>query len=132
MYFHYDWWFGDGLKAQIREAKKRCLRKKFPEADVDNLQPGSPEGKFYNELESRIIVYLRDGYTYELGELVDLGYKAYLTAECIPADEAYKSGVFVVSIPFEDIVRVEVFAVHPSEKPEEMMHITGFHAAPQS
>ena len=31
---------------------------------------------------------------------------------------------------FEEIVRVEVFAVHPSEKPEDMPVITGFRSAP--
>ncbi len=44
----------------------------------------------------------------------------------MPADEAYKVGCFVVTIPFDDICRVEIFAVHPEEKPEDMPSIKGF------
>ncbi len=38
--------------------------------------------------------------------------------------------MFVVTLPYEEIARVEVFAVHPSEKPQEAMRITGFHGRP--
>jgi len=34
-----------------------------------------------------------------------------------------------VTVPFDDIVRVELFAVHPSEKPEDMPSIKGFSSA---
>ncbi len=50
----------------------------------------------------------------------------------MPADEAYRVGCFIVSVPFEDIVRVEIFAVHAQEKPEDNVSIKGFggrHAA---
>jgi len=36
----------------------------------------------------------------------------------------------VVAVPFDDIVRVEIFAVHPSEKPENLPLITGFRSSP--
>ena len=46
-------------------------------------------------------------------------------------DDHYKVGAFVVSVPFEEIVRVEVYAVHPDEKPEDLPQITGFRAHPE-
>ena len=46
-------------------------------------------------------------------------------------DDHYKVGAFVVSLPFEEIVRVEVFAVHPDEKPEDVPQITGFRGHPE-
>jgi hypothetical protein len=45
-------------------------------------------------------------------------------------DDHYKVGSFVVSVPFEDVVRVEVFAVHPQEKPGDAPLITGFRTRP--
>jgi hypothetical protein len=44
-------------------------------------------------------------------------------------DEHYKVGAFVVTVPFDELVRVEVYAVHPSEKPENSPQITGFRAS---
>jgi hypothetical protein len=32
----------------------------------------------------------------------------------------------VIVVPFEDIARVEVFAVHPDDKPQENIRIPGF------
>jgi hypothetical protein len=52
--------------------------------------------------------------------------KSHLVFECAPVDEHYKVGAFVVTVPFEEIVRVEAFAVHPDEKPEDLPQITGF------
>jgi len=131
MYFNYDWWFGDGLRRQVEQAKQKCLKREFPDAEPDSLPQDSEAAAFYRELEHRVIVYLRDGYSYELGGPIEAPNKSYLTAECIPGDDAYKAGVFIVAMPFEDIARVEVFAVHPSERPQDSMHITGFRARPE-
>jgi hypothetical protein len=49
----------------------------------------------------------------------------------MPVDERYKVGAFVVTVPFEEIVRVEVFAVHPTEKPDDLPQITGFRGHPE-
>ena len=46
-----------------------------------------------------------------------------------PAEELYKVGVFVVAVPFDDIARVEVFAAHRDQKPENLPMITGFRNA---
>jgi hypothetical protein len=62
--------------------------------------------------------------------LVDIGMRSMLSFECEPVDEQYKVGSFVVSVLFEEIVRIEVFAVHPSEKPDDMPVITGFRNSP--
>ena len=78
------------------------------------------------------IVYLRDGFSYELKELVDLDLKGLLTFECEPVDDQYKVGAFIVSMLFEEIVRVENFAVHPTEQPEDIPLITGFRTSPNT
>ncbi len=124
--FDYDWFTGPGFQSQKDQARHRCARKHFPQ-----LSPDSPDyRKFFDELEVRTLVYLRDGFSYELKELVDLGTHGMLTFECEPVDEHYKVGAFVVSLLFEEVVRIEVFAVHPSEKPEDMPIITGFRTSP--
>lgn len=122
--FDYDWWHGDGLSRQVAEAKRRCARAKFPDTD-----PASANGaytRFINDLEARTIVYLRDNAVYEIKELADVGRRGYLTFECLPAEEAYRVGSFLVAVPFDEISRVEIFAVHPREKPEENPLIKGF------
>lgn len=125
--FNYDWFTGPAFQQQKDEARHRCTRKKFP-----HLKPADAEyQRFFRELEARTLLYLRDGFSYELKELVDVGLKAVLTFECEPADDQYKVGAFVVSLLFEEVVRVEVYAVHPKEKPEDMPTITGFRNSPQ-
>lgn len=124
--FNYDWFHGSGLPRQIEEAKRRCALKRYPDADPNN---GSREYLDYlNELETRTILYLKDGLSYEMKEMVDIGTSSALAFECLPVDEAYQAGAFVVLVPFEDIGRVEVFAVHPDDKPQENLRIPGFRA----
>jgi hypothetical protein len=127
--FDYDWFTGPSFERQRTVARELCARKKFPGVTED--QPRYQEyKKFIEELETRALIYLRDGFSYEMKGLVDLGLRAMLTFECEPVDEQYKVGAFVVSALFEEIVRVEVFAVHPSEKPEDTPMITGFRNRP--
>lgn len=128
--FDYDWFHGKALKLQIEAAKLRCAFKKFPELDPETAGADSRFREFHDALEARILLYLRDGFSYELKEVVDFDIKAHLTFECEPVDEHYKVGSFVVSVPYEDVVRVEVYAVHPSEKPEDVPMITGFRSGP--
>ncbi len=59
-------------------------------------------------------------------EMVDIGINSALAFECVPVDENYQVGAYVIVVPFEDIARVEVFAVHPDEKPQENIRIPGF------
>jgi len=125
--FNYDWFHGGGLQRQIEEAKNRCAAKRFP-----NIKPGngSPEYVAYrNALETRIILYLKDGLSYEMREIADIGISSALAFECVPVDENYQVGAYVIVVPFEDIARVEVFAVHPDEKPQENLRIPGFKVA---
>ncbi|MFQ5591080.1 MAG: hypothetical protein ACE5HE_07960, partial [Phycisphaerae bacterium] len=77
-------------------------------------------------LETRVLIYLRDGFSYEVKQIADVRAKSHLVFECEPIDEQYKVGAFIVTVPFEEIVRVEVFAVHPNEKPVDWPQITGF------
>jgi hypothetical protein len=128
--FNYDWFTGAAFEKQKSEARLRCACKKFPDVSPEQRE-GNPEFQtFYSELEVRTLIYLRDGFSYELRELVDVGLTNWLTFECEPVDEHYKVGSFVVSLAYEEIVRVEVFAVHPKEKPEDMPLITGFRSGP--
>jgi hypothetical protein len=132
MLFHYDWWFGPGLAEQIELARTRCVKKHFPKADMAKLSATPDAERFCKKLEHRIILYLRDGFTYEVAEAIEAKSKSCLLAECIPGDEAWQTGVFVVAVPYEEIARVEVFAVHPQDKPQESTRITGFHHRPEA
>ncbi len=126
--FNYDWWHGPDRQLQIDEAKLRCAKRRF--ADLESLdEPADSEpGRFLAELEVHTVIYLRDGFSYEAGELIEGPSKSYMVCEVIPMEESWQTGGFVASLPFEEIIRVEVFAIHPSEKPRETPHITGFRA----
>jgi hypothetical protein len=128
--FNYDWFHGGGLQRQIEEAKSRCARRKFPNAAPGN---GSTECQEYrSQLETRTILYLKDGLSYEMREIADIGMSSALAFECVPVDENYQVGAYVIVVPFEDVARVEVFAVHPDEKPEENIRIPGFKAGSET
>lgn len=129
--FDYDWFHGNAFLEQQEEAKVRCTLSHFPELDPELAQDDPNAESFYKEVEVRRLVYLRDGFSYELRQLVDIQSKSHLVFECEPVDEQYKVGSFVVSVPYDEIVRVEVFAVHPTEKPEDMPQITGFRSRPE-
>jgi hypothetical protein len=129
--FDYDWFAGPTFALQQDRARNLCASKRFPDVKPDQQKDHKEYQTFRDELEVRTLVYLRDGFSYELKELVDLEMRGMLTFECEPVDEQYKVGAFVVSVLFEEIVRVEVFAVHPSEKPEDTPMITGFRNKPE-
>jgi hypothetical protein len=131
MVFNFDWWFDKSYDERVTEARKRCAQSHFPQLKPNKVESDPEYKKFHDELETRTIVYLRDGFSYEIKEILRNPNTMTLTFECMAADEAYKVGCFVVTVPFEDIVRVEVFAVHPQEKPEDMPAIKGF-AHPQA
>jgi hypothetical protein len=128
--FDYDWFTGPIFENQRNQARMRCTQKKFPDLTQDDLESNPDAKQFFSELEVRTIVYLRDGFSYEVKEMVDVGSRSMLTFECEPLDEQYRVGSFVVTLQFEEIVRVEVFAVHPTEKPEDTPVITGFRSGP--
>jgi hypothetical protein len=128
--FDYDWFTGPAFDRQKTLARELCARKRFPEVTPEQSGQHHDYQQFLGELETRTLIYLRDGFSYELKRLVDVGVRSMLTFECEPVDEQYKVGAFVVSALFDEIVRVEVFAVHPSEKPEDTPMITGFRNRP--
>jgi hypothetical protein len=124
--FNHDWFHGPAFQEQQDEARWRCANLHFP--DVPDEERAEHEGirKLAGELDIRMLLYLRDGFSYEVKDIAEVPSKAHLVFECVPVDEHYKVGAFVVSVAYEEIVRVEVFAVHPDEKPEEYPQITGF------
>jgi hypothetical protein len=124
--FDYDWFHGNSFQQQREDAARRCAAKHFPDLPPDERESSKDFQKFFSELETRCLVYLRDGFSYEFKAFAEVASKSQLTFECEPVDDQYKVGAFVVSVPFDEIVRVEVFAVHPDEKPDEMPQITGF------
>ncbi len=128
--FNHDWFTGPAFERQKQEACDRCARKKFSYLPPDQMAADPHYQAFRSALEVRTLIYLRDGFSYEMKELVNVGLSGLLTFECEPLEEQYKVGSFVVSVLFEEIVRVEVFAVHPSEKPEDVPLITGFRSSP--
>jgi hypothetical protein len=127
--FNYDWFHGSGLARQIEEAKDRCTARRFPDFGKKRKGNGDSEHRTYREaLETRIILYLKDGLSYEMREIADIGISSALAFECTPVDENYQVGAYVIVVPFEDIARVEVFAVHPEDKPQDNIRIPGFRA----
>jgi hypothetical protein len=129
MIFNHDWWFGAAFPDRVKEARRRCARGRLPNLPTA-ADENDPEFKaFFDQVEARTIIYLRDGFSYEVKEIIPLPGTSSLAFECMPADDAYKVGAFVVTVPFDEIVRVEVFAVHPREKPEDMPSIKGFSSA---
>ncbi len=125
--FNYDWFHGAGLTSQVQEAKRRCAARKFPNAK-SGKNGSNGRQKYMDELETRIVLYLKDGLSYEMREIAEIGTSSALAFECVPVDENYNVGAYVIVVPFEDIARVEVFAVHPDEKPVENLRIGGFKA----
>lgn len=128
--FDYDWFRGPSFQQQKHDARMRCACKHFPNDKPD--EPTEAFKRFFDEIELRVLIYLRDGFSYEFKELANVASGTHLTFECEPVDEHYKVGAFVVAVPFDDIVRIEVFAVHPTEKPEDVPLITGFRSGPDS
>ncbi len=124
--FNYDWWFAGNFNERLTMAKRRCALSRFPDLDAAKASDNKKFKRFLEELEARTIIYLRDGFSYEIKEILPASNTSILTFECVAADDAYKVGCFVVSLPYDDVVRVEVFAVHPNEKPEDMPAIKGF------
>ncbi len=128
--FNYDWFNGPAFQEHQDEAKWRCAVNHYPDVPPEDRAENEGIQKLFAELETRTLIYLRDGFSYEVKEIADVGSKSHLVFECMPVDDHYKVGAFVVSLPYEEIVRVEVFAVHPSEKPEDVPQITGFRSHP--
>jgi hypothetical protein len=129
--FNYDWFTGPAFEAQKQQAKQRCARRHFADLTDEAAARNEDYLHFLGELNTRTIVYLRDGFSYEMKEMVPIGLRSdLLTFECEPVDEQYKVGSFIVSVPYDELIRVEVFAVHPSEKPEDVPLITGFRTGP--
>ena len=127
--FNFDWFHGGGLQRQVHEAKFRCAARKFPDSDRNTNGKGKSDYQDYlSQLETRIVLYLKDGLSYEMREIADIGMGSALAFECVPVDENYQVGAYVIVVPFEDIARVEVFAVHRDEKPVENIRIPGFRA----
>jgi hypothetical protein len=129
--FDYDWFHGPALEMQREEARRRCAVQHFPDINTEVEADLAAIQKFKDELDARTLIYLRDGFSYEVKGIADVPTKSHLVFECEPVDDHYKVGTFVVTIPFEEIVRVEVFAVHPTEKPEDLPQITGFRGSPE-
>jgi hypothetical protein len=127
--FNFDWFHGPGLKRQVDEAKVRCARRRLPGVPPNDGSGNEEFQRCIAALETRIVLYLKDGLSYEMREMVDIGISSALAFECVPVDENYQVGAYVIVVPFEDIARVEVFAVHPDDKPQENIRIPGFRAA---
>ncbi len=128
--FDYDWFFSNALEEQREQCRARCAFLAFPDLSAEEAFENEAFRRYMDELESRLLIYLRDGAIYEVKDFVEVRSKAHLTFECEPAEDRYRVGCFVVSVPFEEIVRVEIYSVHPSRRPQEPAIITGFKHPP--
>ena len=126
--FNYDWFHGPAFEQQKDVARWHCATAHFPDVEPETAMENEAFAKFVAELDERALVYLRDGFSYEIKQIAAVDTKSHLVFECMPVDEQYKVGAFIVTVPFDEIVRVEVYAVHPSEKPPDLPQITGFRA----
>ncbi len=129
--FNYDWFHGSAYQNQLDQARWRSAFTQFPDMNLDQATENSEFMEFKDTLQVRTLIYLRDGFSYEIKEIAAMETKSQLVFECEPVDPQYKVGSFVVSMPFDEIVRVEVFAVHPSVKPADFPQITGFRGGPE-
>ncbi len=129
--FTYDWFHRGGLERLQKAARERCLAR-FDEHERVGFNGSAKSEPKVEDLESRTIIYMKDGLTYEIREILELDTTAGLTFECLPVDETYRVGAIVIVAPYEDIARVEVFAVHPDDKPQENFRIPGFRAGVQA
>ncbi len=130
--FNYDWWHGEMRSFQIEQARLHCVQRRHPETASLDLPADSDAGRFLAALEVHTVIYLRDGFSYEMARVLDSPTRSYMMCEVVPFEESWRVGAFIVAVPFEDIVRVEVFAIHPAEKPHETPHITGFRVGPDT
>lgn len=124
--FDYDWFHGHQFQEQCEDAQTCCALRRFPDLDPEKAFDDPAFKEFRDSLRVRTLIYLRDGFSYEFKNFAKVRSKVHLTFECEPVDEQYKVGAFVIAVPFEDVVRVEVFAVSSDEMPIEMPPITGF------
>ena len=69
--FDYDWFRGPAFEQQKQQARKRCTQKRFPDLSPEQAATDPGYQEFFNELEVRILIYLRDGFSYEMKELVE-------------------------------------------------------------
>mgnify|MGYP000859470477 FL=1 len=129
--FDYDWWHGQAFQSHVAYAKRRCAENKYPGIESQATGPDTEFGRYLAGLDARIIICLRDGLNYEINRLVDVGASSYLTVECVPGDESQRHLTPILAVPFDEIVRVEVVGIHPSEKHSDGPHITGFRAMPE-
>ena len=102
--FDYDWFNGPPCAQQRVEAQRRCLARHYPDLPLDEEEESEEIARLRSELETRMLIYLRDGFSYEIRQIANINTKSHLVFECEPVDEQYKVGAFVVSVPFDEHV----------------------------
>ena len=127
--FSYDWFHRGGLERLRHAACQQCIVR-LGESETMGFH-GSIADVKHEDLDTRTIIYMKDGLTYEVRAILELDTTAGLIFECLPVDESYRVGAIVIVAPYEDIARVEIFAVHPDDKPQENFRIPGFRAGVQ-
>ena len=95
--FNYDWFHGPAYAHQRGEAEWRCVARHYPDIDREQWQDDEEIQRFHEDLELRTLIYLRDGFSYELKQIADVDSKSHLVFECEPVDDRYKVGAFVVT-----------------------------------
>ena len=69
--FNYDWFTGPGFEQQKEQARHRCARKKFPDLTPEQRADHADSQQFSGELEVRTLIYLRDGFSYEIKQIAE-------------------------------------------------------------
>ena len=98
--FDYDWFHGAAFQQQLDEALRRCVQHRFPDVSRDEYETNDEVQAFGSKLETRTLIYLRDGFSYEVREFAELSSKSHLSFACEPVDEHYQVGAFVAAVLF--------------------------------
>ena len=70
--FDYDWFHGAAFAQQQDEAKLRCAFNRFPNLEPHQAMEDEDFQTFVDELEIRRLLYLRDGFSYEIRQLAEM------------------------------------------------------------
>ena len=70
--FDYDWFHGPAFGQQKEEARWRCALQHFPNLDPKQAREDQEFTKFHSGLEERTLIYLRDGFSYEVRQIASV------------------------------------------------------------
>ena len=71
--FDYDWFCGGAYEQQRQDALLRLVLRKYPDLSRESVMGHDGGQAYMKELECRTLIYLRDGFSYEMKALAGEG-----------------------------------------------------------